>query len=97
MRKSIFEQNKGYTDTKYTKNMSSFNESAINHIKPIVHDDFCGCEHNLQTCPKIKDLMAYIILNERKKEYEKYEKISEKTSKLTLRRKYFQYLPSYYP
>lgn len=62
VRKPIFENSTFYTGSK-PKNLSRWNSSTdqiYDHIQfqPSVHDDFCGCEHNLVPCSIIKELLV---------------------------------------
>ena len=76
--------------------MSSFNNKS-SHIQQVVRDDFCGCEHLLEACRHVKELLGGLSEGEMREEYVRVDGVNEKRTIMELRRKYFRYLPDNYP
>ncbi len=57
-RKPIFDKNMYLTSVAdfVVKRPLSYNDSEM-HVKQVTRDDFCGCEHNLDPCSYIKELL----------------------------------------
>lgn len=75
VRKPIFENSFYYSGNKgkALARPNSSTDQGYDHIQfhQSVHDDFCGCEHNLVPCAIIKDLLVGLNENDMRKEYEK--------------------------
>lgn len=73
VRKPIFENSFYYSGSKpKTKaRPNSSTNQVYEHIQfqQSVHDDFCGCEHNLVPCAIIKDLLVGLNENDMRSEY----------------------------
>ena len=54
-RKPIFDKNmlKSTVSNYAVRRPLSFNEES-NRVNQTTHDDFCGCEHNLDPCPHVE-------------------------------------------
>ena len=82
-RKPIFDKNMYFsTVANYAvKRPLSFNEDTY-RVNQTAHDDFCGCEHNLDPCPHVLELLKGLNELAMRKEYEEIDSISQKGSKL---------------
>jgi hypothetical protein len=97
-RKPIFDKHMYFsTVSDYAiKRPLSYNEEA-GHVKEITRDDFCGCEHNLDPCVHVMQLIEGLNERDMRLEYEQVDSATDKLSKLEVKRKYLRFLPPLYP
>lgn len=97
-RKPIFDKNMYYQSVAdfAMKRPLSYNQSQ-KHIIQVTRDDFCGCEHNLDPCLHIQELLKGLSSKDMRIQYDRVDALYPKKSKLELHRKYFRYLPASYP